>query len=164
MGPKLAEASVHRPVAAGGHSLARGAKDGRTVPAATKEGVRGGTMGSPTGRAREESKHAANRHVPTVEGLTGGLTPPRVSARGEQRRVVDHVVQSTVPGRPLVATQLVACAPDAARFDGPYLLRPTARPRDPARPHSRGLIVGNVYDREPPDALLGLGVGTVGDD
>jgi len=93
MGPKLAEASVHRPVAAGGHSLARGAKDGRTVPAATKEGVRGGTMGSPTGRAREESKHAANRHVPTVEGLTGGLTPPRVSARGEQRRVVDHVVQ-----------------------------------------------------------------------
>ena len=51
MGPKLAEASVHRPVAAGGHSLARGAKDGRTVPAATKEGVRGGTMGSPTGMA-----------------------------------------------------------------------------------------------------------------
>ena len=113
---------------------------------------------------REESKHAANRHVPTAEGLTGGLTPPRVSARGEQRRVVDHVVQSMVPGRPLVATQLVACAPDAARFDGPYLLRPTARPRDPSRPHSRGLIVGNVYDREPPDALLGLGVGTVGDD
>jgi len=81
MGPKLAEASVHRPVAAGGHSLARGGQ-GRSDRAGGDRG--GGAPVSPLGLLAALS--AAVIVVPPIRSLRHRRLPP---AEASDREVAE---------------------------------------------------------------------------